>query len=204
MKILVVDDHSIVRQSIYYLLRDRGYTLLNAINGREAVNILQSEEIGLVILDIGIPELNGFEVMKRYPPSPSTKFLVFSAVENESLVNLTANFDVSGFISKSDELHKFVEAVDTILLGGKYFPKELEVNNTNSDASKVSSLSQRELMVLTSIAKGMKNREISSELYLSEKTVSTYKTRLMKKLEVGNAAELFAFCERNRSRLPPF
>ncbi|MFJ3076149.1 MULTISPECIES: response regulator transcription factor [Pseudomonas] len=203
-KVLVVDDHPFIRASVCMQLRqDQHEVVGQADNGVDAVRLARECSPDIVILDLLIPGLDGLEVISRIKGlERPCKLLVLTSqpAENYSLRCMKAG--ASGFVSKTDDLVALSKAVVAVLSGYTFFPavalstvnrRELE----DDEAQSIARLSDRELVILQQLAKGMSNKAIGEAMLLSNKTISTYKARLIEKLKVASLIDLADFARRN-------
>ncbi len=203
-KILIVDDHPVVRLAIKLLLEREGHTLLGETdNGVDALTIIRTQKPDLIILDIGIPKIDGLEVLARISTlKPRPRVLILTSQPADLLAFRCMKAGAAGFVTKGDNLEELQRAVWAALSGYSFFPTDIlsTVNPTISDSSEqamLNSLSDREIMVLQMLAQGKSNKEIGDSLLLSNKTISTYKTRLQLKLNAFNLVALVDFAKRN-------
>ncbi|MNY08675.1 Virulence factors putative positive transcription regulator BvgA [compost metagenome] len=173
-----------------------------AENGIDAIHLVRELEPDLVILDIGIPKLNGLEVIARLKHQPfNPRILVLTAQSASLYSKRCLQAGASGFITKSDDLSDLVSALHAVRKGYAYFP-DLSFSNSPRDALMLSEeqllarLSDREVQILKMLADGCKNKQISEEIHLSPKTVSTYKSRIMTKLKVNTMVEMLDLARR--------
>ncbi|WKZ70825.1 MAG: response regulator transcription factor [Melioribacteraceae bacterium] len=198
MKALVADDHSIVRMGVKHILERHPVitTIFEASDGQEALKIIEENELDLVILDISMPVISGLEVLKRgLENKPEINFLILSMhAEKEYALRVLKN-GASGYLTKdslADDLHN---AIDIVLEGKKYVSQNmseilLHINEEKFEIPLHEKLSEREFDVFIKLATGKKLNEIAQELFLSIKTVSTYKTRLLDKMNLSSVAEI--------------
>jgi two-component system response regulator EvgA len=174
-----------------------------ADNGIDAVILTRERKPDVVILDLLLPGLDGLEVISRIKmmQSPAKVVVLTSQLtENFSLRCMKAG--ASGFVSKTEDLKILSKAVMAVLAGYTYFPdvalssvnrRELEVD----EAQVLGSLTNRELIILQHLARGLSNKAIGEAMLLSNKTISTYKTRLIEKLKVGSVIDMADIARRN-------
>ncbi|WP_265422510.1 response regulator transcription factor [Aeromonas salmonicida] len=201
-KILIVDDHPAIRMAVNILLKQDGHDILTEVdNGVDAISYARKNKPEMVILDIGIPRLDGIEVIKRLKDmDASIQVVILSAQATHHIMVRCLQAGADGFISKLDDLSLLKSALDKIRKGQLYFPRDIiagarhahEVDRTDL----LSKLSDREMSVLLLICQGHTNKQIAENMLLSEKTVSTYKTRLMQKLNVTNMVDLISLAKR--------
>ena len=186
------------------MLENAGHEVVGeASNGVEVVSQVRSLSPELIILDMDMPHLDGFAVLQRLHAEPDpAKIIVFSGLDASRYAVRCARAGASAFVPKDGDLNQLVSAVQVVLSGYKLFPVN-EYSSVDGSATLASekelieTLSDRELTVLRALALGHRIKDIASELLLSEKTVSTYKSRLIAKLQVGNFLELVELAKRN-------
>lgn len=203
-RILIADDHAVVRMAVRLSLQNAGHEVVGeAENGMEVVTLARTSPPDLIILDIDLPKLDGFAVLKRLcAKSKPHKVVVFSGMDAKRYATRCSRAGAAAFVSKDSELNALIDAVKIVLAGYTLFPlTDLSTVNNSDDFSSeehlVKSLSDRELSVLRGLARGGRIKDIASELMLSEKTASTYKARLIAKLQVSNILELVELAKRN-------
>ncbi|ALM54809.1 hypothetical protein AR456_18395 [Halomonas huangheensis] len=185
------------------LLSSNGMDVVGeADNGVEAIQLIKQHKPNVVVLDINIPRLDGMTVISRIRVLPTAPdILVFTSMAAPVYSRRCRLAGASGFISKEQDMTAVLNGVRNILDGYQHFPKEStgsmdgEIGNKSDDP--VMTLSERELAVFSQLAMGRSNKEISEQLLISNKTVSTYKTRIYQKLDVNNVAELIELARRN-------
>lgn len=209
INILLVDDHSIVRDGIKSTLKDqKNFNIVaEAANGKEAIELVKSLNPDVVIMDITMPEMNGIEaagvISKKYPNS---KVLILSMHDNETYILKSVEAGAYGYLLKDVDKEEFVKAITAIFNGEKYFNtnissmlvsgylNKLKEGNVESNSVSVNSddydLTKREKGILKMITVGKNNREIADGLGISIRTIETHRANIMKKLKVKNAVEL--------------
>jgi len=203
-KAMVVDDHPFIRTSVKGMLLEKNIEVVaEAANGPDAVKLAQEHAPDLILLDIGIPKLDGLEVIARIRALGLTsKILVLTAQPAQFYSMRCMKAGATGYMSKTDELHELHKAIDAILSGYTFFP-DLASNSVNrndveaSEQALIKTLSDRELTILQQLARGFTNQEIGNAMLLSNKTISTYKARLIEKLNVKSLVYLADFAKRN-------
>ncbi|MFV0595552.1 response regulator [Shewanella sp.] len=201
-KILIVDDHPVVVLALKILLEQNGFDIIGETNnGVDALKLMKELSPHAIILDIDIPQLDGLEVIERAkklaicPP-----ILVLTAQPSEHFVSRCITAGAAGFISKNKDLIEVSSALNAIISGHAYFPimsnsNTYQVNCNESDLIK--KLSTREMSVLRQLALGFTNNEIAQKMLLSNKTISTYKTRIFEKLNIKNIVDIIEIAKRN-------
>ena len=211
LRILVVDDHDVVRQGLRALLESRpGWEVCGeAATGPEAVEKAHQLKPDIVILDIAIPELNGLEVARRIRKArPETQLLILTMYESEDLISEVLKVGARGFILKSDAGRDLVSALDALSQHKPYFTSrvaQLVVDGflTRSVPSVVGRatrkrLSAREREVVQLLAEGKSNKEIATSLNISVKTVEAHRSNIMHKLDLHSISQLTRYAIRNR------
>jgi len=198
IKLLIADPHPIVRKGLEHLFSaSSDIKIVGSVDNGEAIlEFLKKEPVDVLLSEIDLPKLNGLTVL-RYLKSdyPDVKALMFSAQPENVYGFNSIKAGASGYISKNENVITINEAVLKVYNDGIHLSNELTQelafgtrNNKNGIFFK--KLSTRETEVLKLLAIGKKNKEVSKELNINEKTVSTYKARLMKKLKVDNMVDL--------------
>ena len=202
--IFIVDDHPVIRLAIRMLLEHEGYEIVGETdNGVDAMQMIRECVPDLIILDISIPKLDGLEVLARFNAMNSTlKTLVLTAQSPALFAMRCMQSGAAGYVCKQEELSELVSAIKAVFSGYNYFPSQAltpeNIEGHNSSELELFKLvNDRELMVLKLFAQGKTNKEIATGMFLSNKTVSTYKKRLMQKLKANSLVELIEMAKRN-------
>ncbi|MGV8400879.1 response regulator [Pseudomonas aeruginosa] len=208
-RIVIVDDHPLMRMAVRVVLERDGYEVVaECHSGADGVQAVRTHKPDLVVLDLAIPNLDGFSVIGRLRSTKlSTSILVLTSGDSRNYAMRCLQAGASGFVCKDDKLDELSGAVKAVLAGYSYFPRvvtdmlregvqELPPKE-EGPASELDGLTDREMTILGLLVKGMNNQEIGQTLMLSHKTVSTYKIRLMTKLNAPNMVELVKVAQRN-------
>jgi len=202
--IFIVDDHPVIRLAIRMLLEHEGYEIVGETdNGVDAMQMIRECVPDLIILDISIPKLDGLEVLARFNAMNSTlKTLVLTAQSPALFAMRCMQAGAAGYVCKQEELSELVSAIKAVFSGYNYFPSQAltpeNIEGHNSSELELFKLvNDRELMVLKLFAQGKTNKEIATGMFLSNKTVSTYKKRLMQKLKANSLVDLIELAKRN-------
>lgn len=199
MKILLVDDHAVVRQGYASLLTALlpEVAVTEAASGEEALQQVQEEIPGLVVLDLGLPGISGLETCRRLRQRlPLLPVLVFSMHDELALVRQALDAGASGYLTKRCAPDVLVEAVRKVLAGLPFIEQSLatELARQRPSASPVpgrlTGMTPREMEIFIMLARGIATREIAERLCISSKTVSNHVALLKSKLEVSSQAEL--------------
>ncbi|MCP1649823.1 response regulator transcription factor [Pseudomonas nitroreducens] len=203
-KVLVVDDHPFIRAGVKLVLSQEGFEVVGeADNGTDAVQMARELLPELIVLDIAIPRLDGLEVIGRLNgPASAIKVLVLTSQSAEYFSHRCMKAGASGFVSKTGDLSELAKAAKALMDGYTYFPNisVSSVRRTDMDASesdRIALLSDRELLILQQLARGYTNKEIGDAMLLSNKTISTYKSRMIEKLNVKTLVDLTDLARRN-------
>ena len=198
IKLLIADPHPIVRKGLEHLFSSSSNIKIvgSVDNGESLLEFLKKEPVDIVLSEIDLPKLNGLTVLRYLKNDyPNVKAVMFSA-QPEEVYGLNAiKAGAMGYVSKNVNIIAINEAIMKVNDGGVYLSNELTQqlafgSRTNKSGSFFKKLSTRETEVLKLLAIGKKNKEVSKELNINEKTVSTYKARLMRKLKVTNMVDL--------------
>jgi len=197
-RILVADDHSIVRKGLVQVLRE-GYPaafICEATNGNEVFDLTRENVWDLIMLDISMPGRNGMDTLKQLKMSGiRTPVLILSMHPEDQYAIRVLRAGASGYLNKEAAAELLLEAVERVLSGRKYITPEIAEKLAGSishenEKSAHEALSDREMQVLQLLASGKTVSDIASEISLSVNTISTYRARLLEKLSLNNNAEL--------------
>jgi len=205
MRVLICDDHKIVRVGIRYLLEQMPEVkeIEEAENGNEAISILRSKEFNFVLLDISLPGISGLEVLQQIKANwHHINVLVLSMHPQEQYAVRALKLGASGYLTKDTASEELLIAIRKIAAGGKYISLSMAENialyiDDETVGQGHASLSKREFEIMIMLANGKSLLEIGNELFISNKTVSTYRTRIMAKMELSKNTELTKYCMEN-------
>jgi two-component system response regulator EvgA len=195
-----------IRFAVRTILEQNGWEVVGeASSGVDALTVVRQHHPDLVILDIGIPKMDGLMVISRLRGDSNDHkpgIIVLSAQNPDHLAARCLHAGATGFVYKGKELQELVCAAKAVMQGNMYFPSVAlhpcgERGAALSEAALIEQLSDRELVVLQHLARGALNKTIAATLMLSEKTVSTYKSRLQEKLNAATLLELTDIARRN-------
>ncbi|ALY45427.1 response regulator transcription factor [Pseudomonas aeruginosa] len=202
-RILIVDDHPVIRMAMKMLLEAEGHQIVgDTDNGVDAISLGRELKPDLVILDIGIPRLDGLEVVSRLMVlALPLKILVLTGQSASLFALRSMQAGAAGFVCKQGGLAELVTAVNAVASGYSYFPssamRPVQQGAYSDDVELLGRLSDREVSVLQYLSQGYSNKQISEQMFISNKTVSTYKARLLLKLNAGSLVDLIEFAKRN-------
>jgi DNA-binding NarL/FixJ family response regulator len=176
-----------------------------ASDGREAIHRAHEAMPDVAVIDISMPGIDGLEVigqlLSHYPKLP---ILVLTMHEEEQYVVRAIGAGAMGYISKRSAAEQLLKAIRKVHSGGRYLDESaaeslaLRLTRKSEAKTPIDSLSNREIQVLRRLAMGQSNREIAEDYHISVKTVDTYRSRLLRKLNLRNNAELTRFAIQNR------
>jgi two-component system response regulator EvgA len=201
--VFIIDDHPVIRLAIRMLLEHEGYKVVGETdNGCDAIQMVRECLPDLIILDISIPKLDGLEVLCRFNAmNTSMKTLILTAQSPTLFATRCMRSGADGYVCKEGDLSELLSAIRAVLSGYNYFPSQaLNGNADGTDTLELElfkTVNDRELMVLQLFAQGRTNKEIAKGMFLSNKTVSTYKKRLMQKLKAKSLVELIEMAKRS-------
>jgi DNA-binding NarL/FixJ family response regulator len=209
LRILIADDHEIARQGIRSLLEDHlGWEICaEAKDGREAVALAASLKPDILLLDIGMPNLNGLDAARQIlATDPESRILILTVHDSEQVVREVLATGARGFLLKSDAGRDLVAAVEALQNNRTFFTQKvaqmmldgyLRPHQDSDPAAVHCVLTPREREVIQLVAEGKTTKEIASALSLSVKTAETHRTNLMRKLDLHSVADLTLYAVRN-------
>jgi len=198
-KIIVADHHPIIRKGVSCLLKnEKKLDIVKKVNnGTELYKSLRKYRPDVLIMEIDIPHVNGIIALRTIKAEfPNLRVLIFSVHPEEIYALRSIKSGAAGYVPKTASNKVFLKAIKTVAKGGIFINDELTSTFTSrnigetSAISRYKKLSSREIEVLNLLSNGKRNKDIANALEINEKTVSTYKTRLLKKLKVDNLADL--------------
>ncbi|WP_188701634.1 response regulator [Silvimonas iriomotensis] len=191
-QILIVEPYPLLRHAMQVALTEAGYHVVASVgNGRDALTAVREHQPDLVILELDLPELGGLDVIRRLRArSAQLRILVFTGQHARHYALRSAQAGANGFVSKHDAENALDAAVHAVLQGKNLFPDGAAIHTARGQQQLLDCLSARELSVLQALANGESYHDIASTLAISWKTVSTYKSRLLGKLQASSLAEL--------------
>lgn len=206
IRVLIADDHPIIVKGIQEILGDAFDQVVTdvAVNTQEVMKNIWNNEYDLVLLDISMPGRSGLEAIKQIKKDkPRLPILVISIHPEDLYAIRVLRAGASGYLTKGSALEKLESAIAKVLHGGKYISSTLSERlilemKTDPDKPLHAFLSDREYEVMCLIASGKTITEIAKELSLSVKTISTYRSRIMDKLNMRTNAELTHYAIQNK------
>jgi DNA-binding NarL/FixJ family response regulator len=211
-RILIADDHEIFRSGVRAILSRQSdmEVIGEAYTGREAVEYSRSMKPDLVIMDIGMPELNGLDATRQIlKEQPMTEVLVLTMHESDELIREVLATGARGYMLKSDAGRDLLTAVEALRRRKPYFTSKVSEmvltgflrrgpSPTEAEDTPRLRLTARERQVVQLLAEGMSNKEVASTLDIAVKTVETHRGRIMTKLGLRSLSELVRYAVRNQ------
>jgi two-component system invasion response regulator UvrY len=205
MKILIADDHSVVREGLKQILSERSDMAVTAeaSTGHEVLKQIEKNNFDLVVLDISMPGRGGLDILKEIRNKrPKLPVLILSMYPEEQYAVRVLKAGASGYMTKDSAPHELINAIKQISKGKKYvspsLAEKLAVDLEISTGKPLhESLSDREYQVMCMIASGKTLKEIAEQLSLSIKTISTYRSRILEKMNMKSNAELTHYAIKN-------
>lgn len=206
IKVMIADDHSLIREGLRQLLEFDGSIeiIAEASNGVECLEKLNNFEPDVLLLDINMPEKNGIDVLKEMKEKGSSVKVLILTVHNELEYLMNAvDIGVDGYILKDSDFVELKRAIIAVLEGDNYIQPSLipalnnQLVNRDIEKDKIALLTSRELEVLAQVANGMFNKEIATNLNISERTVKNHISNIFKKIDVSDRTQAAVFAIKN-------
>jgi DNA-binding NarL/FixJ family response regulator len=206
MKILIADDHAVVREGLKQILSESSEMVVTAeaSTGPEVLEKIGKDDFDLVVLDISMPGRGGLDILKEIKnKKPRLPVLILSMYPEEQYAVRVLKAGASGYMTKESAPHELVKAIQQISKGKKYVSPSLAEKlaldlEITTGRPLHESLSDREYQVMCMIASGKTLKEIAEQLSLSIKTISTYRSRILEKMNMKSNAELTHHAIKNR------
>jgi two-component system invasion response regulator UvrY len=206
MKVLIADDHPVVRQGLKQILAlDPDVAVVGeAKNGAEALDLARRLEWDVAILDYSMPGRSGVDLLKEFKREyPRRPVLILSMYPEELHATRVLKAGGAGYINKESASEELVAALRKVMAGGKYVSAALAEKlafELSPDSQKPlhETLSDREYRVMWLLASGKQINQIAKEMFLSPNTVSTYRARILRKLQLANNAQLVQYAVQNQ------
>ncbi len=201
IKILIADDHPIVRKGFKDIIKETSDIVVadEACNGQEVLEKVRKSDFDVVVLDISMPGRSGLEILKEIKSEkPKLSVLILSVHPEDQYAIRVLKAGASGYLTKESAPAELITAIRKASLGKKYISYSLAERiafnlETGTEKALHETLSDREYEVMCMIASGKTTKEIGKELFLSVKTVSTYRSRILEKMQMKNNAELIHY-----------
>ena len=201
IKILIADDHPVVRKGLKEIIEEIPDMAVHgeASNGQETLEKVGKSDFDIVVLDISMPGISGLDILKQLKSEkPELSILVLSMYPEEQYAVRVLRAGASGYLTKESAPEELIAAIRKASKGGKYISSSLAEKlafdlETDAERPLHETLSDREYQVMRMIASGKTGKEIAEELFLSVKTISTYRARILEKMEMKSNAELIHY-----------
>lgn len=205
IRVLICDDHAIVRTGLRQILDEAPDMSVGgeAATGNEALQKLREIDCDVVLLDIAMPEKNGIDTLKQIKQvKPGLAVLVLSMYPEEQYAISLLRAGAAGYMTKESATDQLLAAIRKVAQGGKYISPtlaEILASELGGDTDKPlhENLSKREFQIFCKLAAGQTVSDIANEIFLSVKTVSTYRSRVLEKMKMKNNAELTYYAVKN-------
>ena len=210
VRIVVVDDHAVVRRGVRALLEGQpGWEVIaEATTGREAVEVAKRLQPDVVVMDMSLPELNGLDATRQIlKESPRTEVLMLTMHHSEELARDVLQAGARGYVLKSDADESLVAAVDTLRQHKPFLTSSvtefvlddyLRRTETQDEVASRTALTTRERELIQLLAEGNSNKEAASTLGISVKTIEAHRANVMRKLHVRSLSDLVRYAIRNK------
>jgi two-component system, NarL family, response regulator len=190
IRILIVDDHPVVRAGLSSMLGTQAglQVVSSASGGEEALKLLRREAVDVVLLDLRMPGMNGIEVLRALAQTPSSpRVIVLTSYETDEDVYRAVQAGAQGYLLKDTSQREMIDAIVSVHGGRRYIPRHIAARL--ADRMMRSSLTSREMEILEMLAKGLTNKEIGNALQISDNTVRNHVISIIGKLEVSDRTE---------------
>ena len=206
IKVLIVDDHALVRMGIRRLLEDltNVEVVAEAESGEAALAMVKTHQPDVVLLDLKMPGIDGWEVTRRLKKTnPTVKIIAVTALSAEPLPSRVLQLGAMGYLTKESSAEEMATAIQRVHQGHRYLSAEVAQKMAISSLeepmeSPFDILSEREMQVMLMITSGMTVQEIAERLFLSSKTINGYRYRMFEKLDIKNDVELTYLAMKHR------
>lgn len=197
IRICIVDDHYIVREGIRMVLEleDDFDVVAEAENGQQALQLIDEQPVDIILLDLNMPEMDGIQFLTHYMKREKrAPVIVLTTYNDEQLLLKAVNLGVHSYLLKDAGREVIYDTIARVMRGETYFPHALQqmLTKARQREANAPTLTKKELELLRLLATGLKNKEIASELFVSERTVKAYLTTIYEKLDVKSRAQAIA------------
>ncbi|HAL63975.1 MAG: Two component transcriptional regulator, LuxR family [Bacteroidetes bacterium 38_7] len=209
IRVLLVDDHVLVRQGIKSLLDECSWIEVvgEVSEGNEMFHFLRHHAVDVILMDINLPHVSGIELTKKLGQTAETsniKVIILSMFTQEEYIIEAAKAGAKGYLPKNASEHELLEAIHSVADGREFFSPQIsgvllktilkQSSSITDDQQRPQDiLSKREIQILTLLAQGLSNPEISEKLFISIRTVESHKTHILQKLKLRNNVDLVKY-----------
>jgi len=211
VRILIADDHEVVRRGMCSLLESQGWEICGeATDGRQAVEMAKQLKPDVIVLDVGMPNLNGLVATRQlYQQNSSYKIIVLTIDDSDEVIREALDAGARGFVLKSDAARDLVSAVEALQRNRMFFTPRVNdmvlagfldtgYNSGGSRPPRLPKLTVREREVIQLVAEGKSSKEVASLLNLSTKTAETHRSNIMRKLGLHSVRDLVLYAVKNK------
>lgn len=200
--VLIVDDHTLIRETWSFLLgRNENFDVIAEVgDGQKAIDIARDKRPNIVLLDINMTPLNGFDVLKMIrKQSPGSKVIAVSMHSQPAYAKKMLRMGAKGYVTKNSPRQEMLDAIMDVNNGNTYICQEVknilsdQMLNEEDNSTGLNQLSEREIEVINQIRDGLSSKEIADKLAISIKTVEVHRHNILKKLKVKNTASLINY-----------
>jgi len=206
IRIIIADDHPIVRAGMKQIISEASDMMVadEASDGHTLLSKIKKENFDVVILDITMPHMDGLDVLKQLKiEKPKLPVIILSIHPEDQYALRVLKAGASAYVTKTSAPDELINAIRKVFRGGKYISPSIAEKlafqlDANFEEMPHEALSDREYQVLCTLASGKTVTEIADELSLSAKTISTYRSRILEKMDMKNNAELIHYAVQNK------
>ena len=200
--IMIVDDHTLIRETWSFLLgRNEKFDVIAEVgDGQRAIDIARDHRPAIILLDINMTPLNGFDVLKMIRKlSPGSKVIAVSMHSQPAYAKKMLRLGARGYVTKNSPRQEMLDAIDAVMDGNVYICQEVknilseQMLGEEENTAGLNQLSEREIEVINQIRDGLSSKEIADQLGISIKTVEVHRHNILKKLKVKNTASLINY-----------
>ena len=200
MRLLLVDDHEIVRSGLKRLVEN--YPEINIVgecsSGEEAYSYVRKTQVDFIVMDLSMPGKGGIETTKQIKKHfEDIKILILSMHDNPTLIKQAMDAGANGFILKNDISDDLIKAIFSIHEGEQVLSKSIKAELENINLPKIDLLNSKEIEILKSLAKGEDLKDIANKLNISYKTAANYQTNIKQKLSIKSNIEFYKIAFEN-------
>ena len=211
IKVVLVDDHQLIRMGITALLKSENYIdVIGEVNtAKETLEYIKNKKPDVVLMDISLDDGDGIvltkEIIKKHK---DVKVIMLSMHVKEDFIQRSIMAGASGYLLKDSPKDEIIKAIKEVVQGGKYFTSEIsqlmvssyvdKVGDFTNNRRQISGLTTREIEIIRLLSDGLNNQNIASQLGISHRTVDTHRTNIMQKVKVKNVAELVKYAIINK------
>lgn len=206
IRTLIADDHVMFIDGLKVLLKqdEKIEVIAEALNGIEAYDIIENQQIDLLITDVSMPEMSGIELVKRVKQNfPQVKILVVTMYNDREIVSEILMAEADGYVLKNADRKEFLRAINKIADNGTYFQNEVlsimleKVKKEKAHGDELKIITERETEILKLIMQEYSSEQIAEKLFISKNTVDTHRKNILEKTQIKTLVGLCKFAFRN-------